>query len=230
MITSAGERPTISLDKLPRVADNYVFIRVDGAYDDGDVYETKSGLKLILAGGEWEESTRAFRYGKVVAVPKRLRVQSETLSGMEWETDMDVEVGDTVYVGVMASANAVEVIVDQIKHYLIDYGDLIMRIRNGVITPLNGYVIGEKIYEEKFEIEGLDIVQDDVLDRRKARVEFVGKPNRSYYKSDAVDAKVEVCDEIILGIAAFTELESHSFAELDRKLGYVQRRWVIGKE
>jgi len=230
--TSAGERTVLHLDKLPRkVMNNKVLLRVEDNLDDGCEYETEGGLKLILAGGEFEESSRVVRFGTVVRVPDKLVTKSKSHpKGMEWECDMELEEGDRVLIGVMAGANADMLIIDDLSYFLVNYEEIILRRRNGVVTPINGFCVVEKFVEDKIEADGLVLdFQKDVHDKRRGRVRFNGANNKRYFIGSNIDAKVEVGDDVVFSIEAWTPLEDELFAEMDANLGYIQKSWISGK-
>ena len=198
MLTSAGERKIIKAVSLPKqMLNNKVLLQVSDNLNDGCEYETESGLKIILAGGEMEESTRVIRFGKVARVPDYLITKSKSYPmGIEWETSVEIKEGDIVYFGVMASANAEQIEIGDLTYFIIDYSELIMRVRNGVITPINGFCIVQKILEDKITSENLIVnFQKDVLDKRRGVVKYAGAKNKKYLLGSNIDAEVEVGDE-----------------------------------
>lgn len=231
-MSSAGERKIIHLDELPRkVMNNKVLIRVEQNLDDGCEFETKGGLKLTLAGGEdWNETSRVVRYGTVMRVPSRIITKKTHPMGIEWDCDVEIQEGDRVYMTVMNSANATMIVVDEITYFLINYEEIILRSRNGVIQPINGYCVVEKVVEDKVEIDGLYVdFQKEVHDKRRGIVRYNGVNNREYFIGSNIDAKVEVGDEVVFSIEAWTALEDEVFAEMDANLGYISKSWISGK-
>lgn len=243
METSAGIKQILKIDKIPKkLLSNLVLVRVDNLLEDGHVFKTESGLEIILAGGEYEETTRITRYGTVAKVPEHLWLRNkDNHNGMEWKTDMELEVGDLVYFGIMSSANAIEVHISacddptsHITYFLLDYREILMRIRKGVIRPLNGFVLMKKIMEDTVKISGL--VLDFVKQRNKNKgvITHVGEPNEYYLGVGGIDdyaedADVVVGDVVSLSIPAVTPLEDNTFAEMDEYY-YCQRRWIKAVE
>jgi co-chaperonin GroES (HSP10) len=243
--TSAGRQQVFTIDKLPsRVLNNHVILRIDFIADDNTELVTESGFKLILAGGEWQEATRVPRMGTVVRVPDKLFMRKDTdinetpvrskmfnakmAYGMEWKTDVEVCENDEVYFGKMASANAIVLLVDSLVYFLVNYSDLIVRVRDGEIYPLNGYVALGKVFK-RTRSSNLELGFSDKQDKRRGVVKYVGKPNEYYFGTNAVDAQVAVGDEVILHAEMWTELESDMFQFLDEELGFVQRCWCVAK-
>lgn len=199
--------------------------------EDGHIHVTNSGLKIEFAGSEWNEAAHISRYGVVVRVPERLTLKTfenmESPGMMEWETDIEIEEGDLVFFGKMASANAPIINVGESTYFLLNYGDLILRVRDGDVSPLNGYVLLEKVVET-VRVEGLVLDFGDRVNKRMGVVTHIGTPNASYFGSDSIDADVEIGDKVIFRGDFFGELEEEMFAKLEKGLGYVQLRWVVG--
>lgn len=225
---SAEPRQVIHLDKLSDspMLNNRVLVKIDVVPEDG--YKLKSGV--IIGGSDWNEGARVARYGTVVKVPKRLiwRKQKAFDATMEWLTDIEIQEGDVVFFGKIISANAPAIRVGEDLYYLIPYGELIMRVRNKEIYPLNGYAIVEKV-TEKMRRNGLVLDFGDFHNKRVGVVRYVGMKNAAYYGTDAVDADVEVGDKVVFEGSFWTELEQQEVATLDEDLGFVQRCWIIGK-
>ena len=209
-----------------------VLVKVDITFGDGYVHKTDGGLEIEFAGVKWNEHAHIPRFGTVVRVPNRLVLKDfsnmDLDNTIEWKTDIEIEEGDEVYFGKMASANAPLVVVGDDVYYLLNYGDLILRVRDGEIYPLNGYVLLESVIEET-RIDGLILEFGDFVNKRLGVVTHVGTPTSSHFGSKLVDADVEVGDEVIFGGEYFGELEEEMFAKLEKGLGYCQRRWIIGK-
>lgn len=203
---------------------NRVLVKVTGDYDDG--VRISKIADIVAAGGEWEESSRVVRHGVVAMIPDKLTSRSASENGMEWETELDVQVGDTVYFGIMASANAESVKIGEDLYYLIHYSRFILRMRDNEITMLNGYVLLSEVIE-KLRVSGLILEFGDHVDKKSGVVTNIGKPNKSYYGTDAVDAEVEVGDTVLFERKFFGYLEDDLFATLPKGTGYCQRGWII---
>lgn len=232
MITSAGEKQEITLDRLPRkMLNNHVLVKVDFEPDDGYVMKTDGGLELQLAGCEYNESAHIARYGKVILAPERLSDRfTATFSqyGMDWVTEVEIKPSDVVYFGKMASANAPMIKCNGSVYFVIHYSELILRVRDGVIYPLNGYALLDKVIA-KTRSEGLILEFGDYHDKEKGIITHVGRPNDKYFGVYSMDADVSVGDEVYFGGKYFGFVEEKMFASLPSEIGYVQRRWIIAK-
>jgi len=230
MITSAGERNTIKFDRLPRkTIGNRVLVKVDFLPEDGHILK-KGDLELEFAGSEYNEAAHVSRFGEVVMIPGKLINKSiaNLDYGMEWDTEIETKEGDTVYFGKMASANAQVLEIEGSVYYVLEYGDLILRVRDGEIYPLNGYALLESVVEG-VRIDGLYLEFGDFVNKKLGVVRYVGRPSSSYFGIDLVDADVEVGDEVVFRDNMFGEIEEDMFASLEKGLGYCQRRWIIAK-
>lgn len=215
------------------MVNNKVLVKVDVFYDNGDYFKTKGGLKIILAGGEWNEAAYVPRFGTVVNIPKKLisRWESEpsgVLNPMQWKTKLEIEIGDIVYWGIMAGANSPVLEVNGDVYFIVDYGDLIMRVRGEEKRGLNGYVLCEEVVE-KTRINGLILDFGDFQNKRLGVVKYKSTPNSAYFNSDAFDGEVEVGDTVVLNGSYWTELESEQFGVLGERIGYIQGKWLIAK-
>lgn len=225
--TSAGDRSIYEMNHLPsRMMNNRVLVKVSGDYEDG--VRISKVVDLVAAGGEWEEAERIVRHGVIAMIPDKLTFRKDTGadSAMEWDTELDVRVGDTVYFGIIASANAEMVKIGDDLYYVMSYSRLILRKRDGVITMLNGYVLLNEVIE-KTRVTGLVLDFGDHVDKKSGVVACVGNRNKSYYGSEAIDADVQVGDTVLFEKKFYGYLESDLFAELPKGTGYVQLLWCV---
>ena len=218
MRTSAGERKSVTLEKLPsKMMNNNVLVRID--FNPSEDTVRPSGIIISgMAGVEWNDSKYMPRFGVVVKTPDHLvnRSFDNIESGAElmgWETEVEIKDGDLVYFGAMISANAEALEVDGDLYLLIPYSRIILRVRDEELTPVNGYVLLEEVVE-KVRVDGLILEVGDFQDKRLGVVTHNGRNNDSYFASDAVDADVEIGDKVIFSGKFFGHLESDIFAKL----------------
>lgn len=214
-----NKRQIFRIDKLGRVPANKVLVRIDKIYKEGD----KVG-SIIIPDTEWNPQDYTVRYGTVVQVCDTLRMRTSKVSGLEHKTVIEVQEGDVVYFGKIASANAPIFLLGETVYYLLNYSDLIVRKRDD-LYPLNGYVLLEKV-TEKVRRDGLILDFGDFQNMRLGIVRYVGRKNDYYFGTDAVDADVEVGEEVVFEGNFWTALESEMFRTVDA-LGYCQRCWII---
>jgi len=232
MKTSAGERVEYTLGSLPKkMLNNRVLVRVDNLPDDGVEYKAKN-LNIILAGSEWNESARVARYGEVVMVSDMLKnrtADNDSEAMMEWGTEMELEVGDAVWFGIMSSANSEILYVGDDMYYVMPYSRIMVVRRGDDLIPINGYCLLEEVID-KTRVDGLVLDMGDKRNKRRGIVTHVGRRNDWYFGTDAVDAKVKVGDTVAFGGDFFGVLEDEMFATLPKNTGFVQQCWIIAKE
>ena len=233
MRTSAGERDHYKSDKLPsKMMNNRVLIRIDVIEGDGrEIGKGVNDKKIIIDGAEWNEAENIVRNGEVVMIPDKLvyrnKFNDDSEGMQEWGTELEVEVGDEVFFGKIASANAESLEVDGVLYYMMPYSRLILAVRDGVLIPLNGYcLLGE--VKDKTRLDGFILDFTDKTDKKRGIVTHNGRNNDYYYGTDAVDACVEVGDQVIFNGDFFGFLESDRFAVLEKGIGYCQKCWTVG--
>lgn len=223
--TSAAPREKTQLNALgdKPMVNNLVLIKIDVIPDDG--HKLESGI--ITAGSKWDDASHLARHGTVIRVPKRLvtRGQSTHETAMMWKTIIEIKEGDTVFFGKMASANAPELQVNGDRYYLMPYYELIARVRNKKIYPLNGYCLVEPVMD-KLRIEGLKLDFNDKQNKRMGKVKYVGRRNDGYFATQAIDADVSPGDIVLFEGNFYTELEQDIYASWGEKIGFVQRCWI----
>lgn len=226
--TSAGEREVYEMGGMPRrMMNNNVLVRIDEEEGDGRSISKKADI--VIAGAEWNEADHVVRHGVVSMIPDRLKTRKESDSDgmMEWGTEIEVEVGDTVFFGIMASANAFAIKVDGQLYYVIPYSRFIARVRDEVY-PLNGYVLMEEVIEST-RVNGLILDFGDKANRKRGVITHNGRNNDWYYGGDAMDACVEVGDEVLFEGKFYGYLESDMFSLLPKGTGYAQKIWINAK-
>lgn len=231
MRTSAGEKNVYEISSLPtKMLNNNILVRIDQKEGDGRKISKKADI--IVAGAEWNEASNVVRYGTVVLMPNKLVYRNSSNGDsdglMEWGTSIEVKEGDLVYFGIIASANAYRVEFNGDLYYLIPYSRVIARVREGIVTPINGYCLLKEVIE-KTRVDGLVLEFGDKANKKRGVVTHNGVNNEFYYKSDDVDADVNIGDEVVFGGNFFGYLEDDLFAVLPKGTGYVQKCWIIGK-
>lgn len=150
-------------------------------------------------------------YGKVYKLPQRLYFNPEDESGMPWECDMDLQIGDLVWFNVIESKNAVALECEGKFYLFIPYQDCYVARRHHPAVPLNtdfayiyeggidpwdeviginGYVLLEPVHKKT--LSPLDVISKDQIDPTKGIVRYFGKPNKRYLRpeyTDIVDLK-----------------------------------------
>lgn len=126
---------------------------------------------------------------EVIKVPKRLDPKR-----MEWETDMELQVGDKVVASYMSISNALALEHESVDddmivcgkdiYCYIEYEYLYVAKRGDEIIPLNGYVLCEPVTKNVNELDGLIRIDKEDMSEHFARVKYVGSELRSYKSPD----------------------------------------------
>ena len=144
-------------------------------------------------------------WGTVVKLPPKLNFDKEDPNSMDWDTDMELEIGDLVWFGIIESANCSEIVVGERLYKIIPYEDLYVAKRlnppriKGIdkIIPLNGFVLCQTLNRRK--ISDLDVISEGHIDTTRCIVRFVGKPNKQYKVESYVDFEdLQPGDELLL--------------------------------
>ena len=206
----SGEIPYIS---------NHVLIEM---VFSSDGVKTKSGIIVgfnkdvnYAEGSDAHDANLQEVWGVVARAPEKLYYNEDDPDSMEWECDMELEVGDKVWGGIMEFANAQEILCEDKLYKLIPYADLYVAKRETwvkrpdpagydverwggeEIIPLNGYILCQTVKCRK--MSDLDYFSEMYVDQTRCIVKYVGKPNKRYKSDNKVDfADLRPEDEIVL--------------------------------
>lgn len=199
---------------------------------------------LILAGKKFyldtrfEDTKHAPTCGVVLQVPERLRFKSleEAESdhpSLDFDTEMELQVGDTVIFHYLAEDNAKRNGLYHEDGLFLHYDKIFCAIRNGEIIPINGHLI----VEPESEMIKSNLVIPDLAIRnskQKGTVKYAGKPNKRYrWFPEAYDSELKAGDKIIFHFADAVPLqhdaEIHGVIE-KRNLYRMQGKDVIAMQ
>jgi hypothetical protein len=144
-----------------------------------DEIRLKDGSTLYLD-IRFEEYLNAKTAGEVVAVPDSLRFDPKGSVTLDWDTDMELQVGDTVvfnYLAVREAMNTGVFLEDGVV--LIPYDKIYTALRAGEVVCINGFILVEpedEVVETFMEIPDNAILKSKQL----GKVVYAGKPNRGY--------------------------------------------------
>ena len=185
---------------IPR---NYVLIQCEPLQD-----------KVMIAGKEllidtsYEAQDYVTTCGIVTHLPEKLYFNPNNVNeSMEWDTDMELQVGDKVYMDyhsvMMAFGHKVDkmqdkpdprwIEIDGKDHVFIHYQDIFCYERGGELKTVNGYSIVEMVEKPQSTIELVSKTYEDHV-----KVVITGTPNRRYLNPEYSDGLVNVGDTVIL--------------------------------
>jgi len=132
-------RNQIYIDSLPTaMVNNKVLVGVEDTFEG---FKTKGGIELVnlTEPDSWADSKQfnisefVMRNGKVLLVPKVI-----TKGSFTYNTDCELEIGDTVWWNLISFQNHVPLIYNRKLYLMVDYHEILARKRDGKITPING--------------------------------------------------------------------------------------------
>jgi co-chaperonin GroES (HSP10) len=150
-------------------------------------------------------------YGTVYKVPSGLYYNEDDKNSMDWETEMELQVGDMVWYGIMESYNATTILCEGKLYKFISYADCSVAKRGDKVIVLNGMVLIQPLKKQK--LSELDVLSEQELDLTRGKVCFIGQPNKRYKQPSYVDhEELNVGDEVIFAPKAYpTLLERKKF-------------------
>lgn len=177
--------------------------------------------------------------GIVTVVPERLPFDKTIMPSMEWKTDIEVQVGDTVWMDYHAVLLALGKSFDEAQEseeplfdddgVYIKYQDLFMAQRDEEFIMLNGYVL-ISLESQKMPDTSL-IIHDRIKSlksKRIGKVVKVGNKNTDYLHDNYVDGDVNVGDHVVFMDYANRKLEQDLYKSLGEDLHVVQGRFILG--
>ena len=150
-----------------RIPHNRVLVEIDP-----QEYETTVGGILVVK--DTNLAAHATRRGVVRKLPHSLVCTINEGTTMPWECDMDLQVGDEVYMTAQDSYNCYTFTYEDKVMKLVDYSGLLLAKRGEDIAMLNGYLLIEKVTKEV----GFGAYKKEEEDPNFGIVHAVGKPNK----------------------------------------------------
>ena len=213
------DRPRIELtrEELERaeIPLNHVLVEMvhtsEGIKSKGGVVMGFLTDDTFAEGDDSHPANLAECYARVYKVPKALYFNPDDPLSMDWDVDMELQGGDMVWFSTMESKNSPEVMCEKTLYKSIPYFDCYCykRTINGVPPDigrvgskftirqaLGGYVLCEILYKPK--LSSLDVLSEDMVDKTKGRVKFVGTPPRAYLRESYCHIDdIRVGDEVL---------------------------------
>lgn len=142
-------RNEITTEKLGRPVYNRVLVQVIDTFNE---FKTKAGVAVVNAAHDeaWADSEQASitefipRHGIVHSLPKRI-----TKGSFDYDTELEIEPGDIVYWNSISFKESIPLVYGKKKFLLVDYHELLLRIRYDKITPINGFALLRAVEKEE---------------------------------------------------------------------------------
>jgi len=229
-------------DEIRKPMPNWLLVRLGRKPDE---YIFKGGK--LFVDHTYNPTHHASVYGVVEQMPEKI-IYKLSKSGeakgnsMQWDTDLEVEVGDTVWFSFTEVMYNLGVDfdkgnkMDDKKYFREDNGDIVMCVdysqcfvakRGDEIICLNGYCLIEPILEYSDSV--LEDWKEPVQSKNFGYVRCKGKPVREYESKTWVDADVEVGDLVMISRGWALQLEHPLHRSFDNQttLYKVQPRGII---
>jgi hypothetical protein len=187
--------------------------------------------------------------GVVWGLPGYLKYTGQPNKGMPWDTPMELRFGDKVICYYLAVVNCFKperrryVIEGDDRYVLIEYQNIFCKYDEGLVIPINGYVLveptdnpvveAEKERMRKLGMERVVLKTQSNTEVNYGKVKYIGTPNRSYVDPEYTDEGVDVVpgDTVVLKKINDIPLQYDLHAKIDGGTKYwrVQRRNILGK-
>jgi len=218
---------------------NKVLVKLN---DFNDTLTLSNGIKLSLD-YKYRPEVHAQVVGTVAGTPQKLYYNKEDYAGsMEWETTMDLQIGDTVYMEYLAVILALADRYDYAPSYpdpqwikdgddmyiVIDYSVIYFAIRNSNIILLNGYCIANPIEVNALPTK-FQLIQTSETSQKFAQIKHPGQRINNFLDKKFEDHGCYKQGDIVLFHPYANQKVEHSIHQtLERGEEYVviQRQWI----
>jgi hypothetical protein len=204
---------TITKEELERaeIPLNHVLIkitrRVEGLTTRGGVTIGFNTDTVYAEGDDSHSANLAENIGYVVKVPKALYFNPDDPKSMDWETEMELQIGDQVWFSLIEAKNSVQLICEDVLYKSCPYSDIycykreVWRdkwkgIKETVVGMLNGFVLCTPVYFERRS--HLDVISDTQIDKSKGIIAFIGDAPKAYIRPEYSHInRIEVGDKVL---------------------------------
>lgn len=221
---------------------NHVLIKLD---QENNSVRLKSGLELFVD-TTYEVEKHITITGEVMALPSKLYYSGRPNIGMPWETEMELKVGDRVFMYYLSVANAFRketfnaIVEEDARYVFIKYQYIFATIRNGELYPLNGYCLIEPsqdpdwlLLKAKLAKVGMEPVKLKDFSNTNVNygiVRYLGKPIEEYVDKYS-DWKVDINPGDIVVTKRITDIpleyDLHIKAKDGKKYWRCQRKHIL---
>ena len=157
---------------------------------------------------------------EVIAVPDHLKFN-------EWETEMQLKVGDKVWVNYLSIIKGERVQVGGEVYVLVPYEKIILTKRGDELVMLNGYVLIEPVLEETQQSGIIILLKQAKQASQRGYVRHMGIPNKRYTDESHTDEiDIKLGDMVGLKHGYNSKLES-SYHQTIGDYWVVQRRNIV---
>lgn len=142
---------------------------------------TASGIILGTLNENQYLEQNTDRMFEVIILPERLKFhgkQSDSIRPMTWVTDMDLQIGDTIWVTPFESINSTHIKIRDHEYAMIHYEEIRAAKRGNEVITVNGFILCEEIMDEITFGE----YTTKHVNNKELKVLYPAKPNKSYIR------------------------------------------------
>lgn len=214
---------------------NYVLVEPCSGYTD---YKLSNGTTIKID-VTFEREKHAPIKGRIVSLPERLIYDTNNPRSLRWQTEMNLEVGDTVYYSYLSAMNALSdedprrVETSKNVQLFIRYDQIFAAERNGEVVVPNGMALIEPV--KKYNGSRKIALPPRLRNKDSSVlgiVKYLGEPNKEYLDDEIKmpdDDSLKVGDTIVMDRVSDIPLEYGFHKSIDEgsKLFRVERRLLI---
>lgn len=232
---------TLSQEDIERLKPmpNMVLAKFDFKGGLIDEIEINNGKASLYFDPSYEKQWNASPWCTVIKAPDRLFVSQKSRDrSLDWETDIEISVGDRILIEYYVVTNALKLadyekggayIVGDDLYILFRYDAIVLKMVGDTVVPINGFVLATPT-EEK--IDTTLAVPDTAKKQseRVFRITHVGRPVKRYINEpDMHDTdEVRVGDLVRLRGKVAYQLERDIHRQLDQEYYKFQRKHIVG--
>ena len=221
---------------------NNVLIKLDKVNDS---IKLKNGTDLYVD-TTFEPEKHITVTGEVFGIPSRLYYSGIPNKGMPWKTPIEIKLGDRVVMYYLAVQNCFRkemfraIVEGEDRYIFIQYHNIYAIVRDGVLMPINGYVLVEpcenpewNFTRERLNKLGLAAVklnEKSNVDVVYGIVRYFGRPNDAYTDGKSDDGVgVNYGDIVVMKRITDLPLEYDLHAKIDggKKYWRTQRKNIL---
>ena len=224
---------------------DFVMIKLDA---ENKSIKLRNGFELFVD-TSFDPEKHMTVTGTIYGLPSRLSFTGQPNIGMPWDCPMEARYGDGVICHYLAIHNALKpenrryVLEGEDRYVLIPYSTIFCLVREGNITPINGYVLIEPCSNPMIERQkermaklGLEMVKlnDTTKDQcNYGIVRYIGTANKRYVDDGASDEGVDIAvgDTVVIRKTNDIPLQYNMHAKIDDGKLYwrCQRRNIFAR-
>ena len=221
---------------------NHVLIKLD---PENNSVRLKSGMELFVD-TTYEVEKHITITGEVMALPSKLHYCGKPNIGMPWKINMELQIGDKVFMYYLSVANAFRketfnaIVEEDARYVFIKYQYIFAAMRDGKLFPINGYILVEPSEDpdllrhkeelKKVKLEWIRLKNFTNTDVNYGIVRYIGNPIVKYVdKYSDSGVQIEVGDMVVTRRITDIplEYELHQKADGGKKFWRIQRKSIL---